>query len=536
MHRQTEKRAEIVRDARWIIVIVFLLTAGSGQTQTDCGIVDNVSYPIDTAQFTLAQDYAVASPRHQGRFHTGEDWYGGRNVTVGQPVRAAARGRVVYSYVLGWGRDGGVVILEHNMPDGSIVYTQYGHLMETETYTFPPRLTCVEQGDVLGAIGDVRPAPHIHFEVRVANPDTPGPGYTRPMPFAEGFRDPSKFIANNQAWLNLAHRWHISVGNETPQDESGPRTPPFVLSDNSLLYLDGAGTTLRRATADGRVLWRLRLETPAVYIEGFQGTPLVYFTDGRLRSLIDLETGALNDGWQIDTLLASAPTIAGEWLLFPTPDDALIALDGTRRQLIWRIENVPPALRTHVADSLVSFTLGWLTADYELLVISSTGQMVDRARLREAAHLATAPEGDLLVYGRGGLWRVDSLGEWSPYREDVPHGGASSAVLAEESGLFVFDGTQLVAYSGSTVLWNVSVPTMTGLVELQRVGEQLLLTSNHGQINLMGASGRLCNFTSVYGTDGAQQWLALGSDGVLRVAIADQILGLDWGQFAAGCA
>src|SRR5690606_10682395 len=97
------------------------------QAQTDCGVVDGIGFPVDTSVFALTQDFAVASSRHEGRYHTGEDWYGGYGNSLGQAVRASARGRVTYSSVNGWGRDGGVVILEHTFPDGNVYHTVYGH-------------------------------------------------------------------------------------------------------------------------------------------------------------------------------------------------------------------------------------------------------------------------------------------------------------------------------------------------------------------------------------------------------------------------
>ena len=77
------------------------------RAQADCGRVDQIVFPVDQSRFTLVQAFGAPSVRHQGRFHTGEDWYGGRGTTEGLPVVAAANGRVTYSYDLGWGRDGG---------------------------------------------------------------------------------------------------------------------------------------------------------------------------------------------------------------------------------------------------------------------------------------------------------------------------------------------------------------------------------------------------------------------------------------------
>ncbi|MDP0995321.1 peptidoglycan DD-metalloendopeptidase family protein, partial [Klebsiella pneumoniae] len=89
-----------------------------------------------------------------------EDWYGGPDYVTGSPVRAAARGRVTYSYPLGWGRDGGVVILQHTFPDGTTAYSQYGHIIESDTVKCPRRQDCVSAGDIIGVIADARPAPH----------------------------------------------------------------------------------------------------------------------------------------------------------------------------------------------------------------------------------------------------------------------------------------------------------------------------------------------------------------------------------------
>jgi hypothetical protein len=50
------------------------------------------------------------------------------------------------------------------------------------------------------------------------------------------------------------------------------------------------------------------------------------------------------------------------------------------------------------------------------------------------------------------------------------------------------------------------------------------------------ASGGLCNATQIYGDERAREWHSLGADGVLRIAIGDQILGLDWQRFLSGCA
>lgn len=520
----------------WALGLLVMVATVPVQAQPDCGVVDNITYPIDTNTFVLVQDYGAASARHQGRFHTGEDWYGGRDQTVGQPVRAAAKGRVTYSFAQGWGRDGGVVIIEHVLPDGEVFYTQYGHMMATETYPFPTGLACVAQGQVIGAIGDVRPAPHLHFEVRVANPTRPGAGYTAALPFAEGYRDPSKFITNLQAWLHPAHVWHINTGNETPRDAYGPLSPPFVLDDNSVLYLDSGGLTLRRATPDGRVLWRQRFDTPALSVRGFQGNAVLTFADGSTHR-VDISDGRTSELWALETQLTGAPFRAGAWLIFPAAGDALVAVDEVQQRLVWRVEGIPPFKRAHVLGDGSDLRLALLTADDVLIYLAGDGRSITQAQLREAGSFGTTPQGDLLAYTRGGLWQIDADGDWSLAIEDVAGGGDRGALLTTETAWYLFDGLRLMSYAPAGVLqWQTAVPNVRGAVELALHDELILLTSNHGNIALVSTGlGRFCNQLQIFGTATARQWHRLNADGVLRLAVADQIIGFDWAALARPC-
>ena len=517
----------------WLLVSV-LLCVGIISAQ-DCGVVDNIAFPVNPDSFELAQDYAVASPRHQGRYHTGEDWYGGRDMTYGQPVRAAARGRVTYSFANGWGRDKGVVIIEHTLPDDTVFYTQYGHMEEVGTYTFPQRLSCVEQGTVIGAIGDVRPAPHLHFEVRVSGGDNPGAGYSRDIPFDEGYRNPSKYIQNLQGWLNQAHRWHITIGTDNVINEQGI-APPLILNDNSLLYLDGAGTTVRRATNDGRVLWRVRLENPAVAVLAWQGASTVIFADGTMQS-INVETGTLGDAWRVpDVSFTNAPLNTADNLIFPVANNTLVALSNDRRSVLWRTDNIPSIAKTQF---LPDGSFGLLTEDDEIILIDPNGAVVHRSQLQQGAGLAQSPTGTLLVYSLGGLWEVNFLGEWSLYITDAPEGGESAALALSADGtrLYTFDGQSLRAYrtDDKVQVWNAGTPAVSGHVNISLFDEIILLTSSMGDVRVFTNNGSFCNLLDVWGTPTARQWLNLGADNVLRLTVADQLLGLDWVGLTRAC-
>jgi hypothetical protein len=499
--------------------------------QMDCGVVDEIALPVDAAQFRVAQEYGSASSRHLGRFHSGDDWYGGRGSSLGQPVMAAARGRVTYSYELGWGRDGGVVIIEHTLADGTIFYSQYGHLMATDLYPLPTRLSCVERGAVIGAIADVRPAPHLHFEIRVNNGSDPGAGYTRNDPYLEGYRNPAKFIINLQARLRNWHAWQLMVGSESSADERGPLSDPVVLNDNSLLFLDGDGNTLRRATADGRVLWRNRLDAPAVAVIADRGRSLLVLQDGTFVQ-IDVETGAGGESWRVDGAFAAAPLRVADRLLFPAQNGGLLLVDPVQREIVKRYDDLAAFSRLL---ALPDGSLAGMTADHQLVRIDAAGTLLDRTHLREQASLALFAD-RLLVYSAGGLWQVDTGGSWSLWDENAPAGGADSALLVTVDRVYAFSGARLIAYDHTRqIVWETAVPATSGTAQITLLDGLLLVSSVRGDLLLVTGDGRVCNQARVYGRQYAQQWSALGSDGLLRVAIADQIFALRWDLFTNPC-
>jgi len=517
------------------VILAIMLTVSISSAQTDCGVVDGIGFPVDTGVFTLTQDFAATSIRYQGRYHTGEDWHAGRENTIGQAVRAVAKGRVTYSSVNAWGRDGGVVILEHTFPDGSVYLSFYGHITESDTFEFPTRLACVQQGDVIGVIADVRPAPHLHFEIRLdvsSNSATPGAGYSTLPPQDEGLLNPSKFIVNQQTWLSLWHDWHLAIGAGTSLDETAPIAPLITLTDNSVLYLDGAGLTLRRATPDGRILWRARLERPAVMINAWRGSSLLIYADATMQQ-VDVETGGLGESWSVDAEFTGAAIIDDTELLFPAPGDTLVRISADRRSVLATYTDVPEFYRSHM---MLDGSFAILTRDNEFRYYSSDGTLINSSQLRAAASFATSWEGQLLVYSRGGLWRVNSSGEWSLYIEDAPPGGMSSAILVTQERLYLYSQSTLYAYNRErNLVWDEGTVPTSGLIELTQYDNILLITGNHGDILLVNDAGGFCNQVRIFGHAAAGQWNELGDDNRLRIAIADQILALDWDTFIRPC-
>jgi hypothetical protein len=338
-----------------------------------------------------------------------------------------------------------------------------------------------------------------------------------------------QFITNQQAWLGSSHRWHVM------NDVFSPILQPLVLNDNSMMVLDG--DLLRGVTIDGRVLWRRQNTGSAVSVTGFQANPYVTYSNGQINQ-VDFE-GVQITSWTLDFTPDSPPVSLnnGQTLVYHTSDNALVALAEDRRSIVWRLDDIPQIVRSQVADDLI----GLVTSDDTIMFVSYTGELIGTADLRDGASMATATDGRLIVYSHGGLWYIDRTGEWSLLLPDVdiPAGGATSAVAQLPDGsVYITDGITFHAYDASgTLLWEVTLPqAITGTLFLDAYGAGLLLTSNHGNIMVVRAAGGICGFTRIYGNNFANAWHDLGTDNILRVAIGNQIIGLDWERFAGSCA
>jgi hypothetical protein len=492
--------------------------------QADCGVADRLDFAIDQSQYQLVQDYGVASVRHQGRYHTGEDWVN-PSASALQPVKAIADGRVTFADPKAWGADGGVVIIEHRFSDETIVYSMYGHINDSGA-PFPDELTCVGIGQIIGNIAsDVRPAPHLHFEIRTENPDTAGAGYTRETPASLGYVRPSEFIQNQQTFLRPSHLWHVRV-------VGGLFGTPVVLNDNSMVYIDGQNQ-LRRVLPDGRIFWREFLDKTAVSVSATQGTTLVTFSDGTVQR-VNVEDGSLGDFWRIDDFApVGAPFGLGDWLIYPQ-ENALVAIDDTRRNILWRVDDIPPFQQAFVANEGANAIIGLVT-EGRVWQIAGSGVLLGQMPVRYGASLAQHEDGDLLAYTWGGLWQIGVDGAWTELF-DAPHGGTSGAVWRENGLTYVFDGAQLAVYGGeNALLWQSPLANVSGRVVLARLNGRIALMSGGGTIAVWNEIGTLCNQTTLYARDSDTIWHNLGDDGVWRVAIGEWLVGFDWTRFAGGC-
>ena len=160
---------------------------------------NSFAYPIGEKEFVTEKNdwrdlWYNAQDFGENR-HLGEDWNKttGGNTDCGEPVYAAAAGRIVFARDAGAGW-GNVVIVEHTAPDGTKIQSLYGHL---ETIAKPEGE--VKRREPVGTIGNAggRYLCHLHFEIRsTACPfwNQTGGGYADER---GGWIDPSEFIDQN---------------------------------------------------------------------------------------------------------------------------------------------------------------------------------------------------------------------------------------------------------------------------------------------------------------------------------------------------
>jgi hypothetical protein len=183
-------------------------------------VADLFTYPMDLAQRTGVIDYDFNNPglTRQSQcygvplsqaWHAGEDWF----ASADSPVNAVANGVVRYSSKPESGGTttypGGVVIIEHRLPDGSHIYSMYAHLDPSKILVAKEAKVAEGQkiADGLCNTGACAGNVHLHWEMRFffdgsgINKATTEPPYTQtcseePAPGYTYPGRPDNFVAN----------------------------------------------------------------------------------------------------------------------------------------------------------------------------------------------------------------------------------------------------------------------------------------------------------------------------------------------------
>lgn len=499
--------------------------------QQSCGVVDSpddFGYPVDTSQFQLINPFMRPNARFEGQLHAGDDWVSIEGPSLGLPVRAFAPGRVTYSNPEGWGRDRGVVIVQHTFPTGT-VFSVYGHMEESGGYLFPAEGTCVNKGDIVGAISDPRPAPHLHFEIRTMWPNYPGPGYWTVDPRLRGWLNPRQFIENWRGWLHPAHRWHTTL-----IDEGGPRFDPIFRADGMVLLVDDS--QYRAYNNEGGRLWEYRL-ADSIEVVGFAGltdgdtqVALIGAADGRIQ--IWNQYGGFLEEWSTGLAgIAQGPIVLGQFILLIDTNATLHVYDHQRQPLAEYagISRITGQASTPQLNAI-------LTSGNELLVFSSDGALLERAEVLPNSDLAAAPDGNIYLRNQGTLEMIAPDGTHTPEVDNLEINRTDSAMLATHSNLLVMWGVNgqdvLSAFSSEgEMVWTteVGVENLSHVRLIEADACTLVMADQTGHMLALDTkTGSILGQVSVWGDYRNEVWVgSYPNENLLRVLLSNQLLGFD---------
>jgi murein DD-endopeptidase MepM/ murein hydrolase activator NlpD len=439
-------------------LIVMLGLAAPTAAQNTCGVVDAIELPVEDINWQY-DDFARFRERFGGN-HLGLDLAFDR---WGEPVRAAMRGRVTVSNLREWGSEKGVVVLQHIMPDNSFLYSLYGHMEETDRYAFPPVGSCVEAGQIVGAVGwPSLGRPHLHYEIRRGLPNEGGPGYTQGNPLAEGWYHPLDFTFTWRARLNPAFRSLLTF-------DQAPNVPPVLTETGG--YALGGSTALSVLGPDGRAVWRVAKEGLVDGLVALPGDRLVARTqEGQVFSL---QSGRYLGVWAAPGADVAFAAL-GEVLIFPMVDGSLHAFDPLGRAL-WSIPGAAGARLTAFRWNGGRAILALAETDgVRLRQVIADGTVIAETRLPRLEAIAALPDTTWLLLSADTLyhWRAPELATITTI--SPPAGRGAALVYSPDGAVFIYTGEESrslvrMAPDGG-IGWAVPYPGGGALPPLMAVG------------------------------------------------------------------
>ncbi|MCL4238909.1 MAG: peptidoglycan DD-metalloendopeptidase family protein [Anaerolineae bacterium] len=484
-----------------------------------CGYADGFDLPVPGIDIERT-DFAIYRARFGG-LHTGIDV---AFEQLGEPVRAAARGQVTFSDPQGWDTEKGVVVVQHTLPDGTLVNTLYGHMEELNGHVFPPMGQCVERGDIVGAIGfPSRGRPHLHYEVRTRYRHEGGPGYTAQNPLELGWLHPVDFTYLANLWVHPAYRWHFTLADRLT-------LAPLPLEDGTYVVVSSAH--VQAVTAGGAAIWQFDTLGSV--------TGLLALPDGRVLvatsadQVIVLAGGRLSALWAPPKML-TPPILLDGAVVFMTAAGRLAAFtpDGAP---LWETE---PLGERAVRWAVSGDRLAVATPDNALTVVDSAGAVLTRRAFEALPVPVAAGEGAFWVLAGMAVGRLDTALAWSTaFETGRTFSVGADLVTGPEGVLYAYSGEGRVLHAwgpDGVARWIAFMPGSHLRPPLLGIGDGALLyaLSTDGQLLAFDTGdGRLIAQLSLYdgGVQGtsAARWLAVGPDDSLRFSSGFlTVVGLD---------
>jgi len=185
----------------------------------------------------------------QGFYYGGQYFCGHTGVDLaddqeGGPVHAVANGVVVFAgYNSTYGE---MVRIQHLMPDGSDMYSQYEHMQYGSITVYQGQVVAL--GQTIGAVGSTGfvTGAHLHFEIKSVNEDGVGYAFINAA-FLIGYLEPISFIANHLGQSPATDTPTLVPWTDTPTQQ--PATPTAPPTDASSLAPAASSTPLAAAVA-----------------------------------------------------------------------------------------------------------------------------------------------------------------------------------------------------------------------------------------------------------------------------------------------
>ncbi len=176
-----------------------------------------------------------------GYWHPGEDWNGkgGGDTDLGDPIYAISHGKVIeFGHFPTWGN---IVLLEHALPDGTRVWSQYAHLDRILVTHVGQKVNRSLQVGTMGKGDKNRYLAHLHFEIRKKRLPI---GNWSPMvkdknAVLENYYNPSQFIKEHRPGSLAAPQPQPSTpASTTPVAPSQPQTGGAAVPVGTQLVVD----------------------------------------------------------------------------------------------------------------------------------------------------------------------------------------------------------------------------------------------------------------------------------------------------------
>ncbi|MCC7205655.1 MAG: peptidoglycan DD-metalloendopeptidase family protein [Anaerolineae bacterium] len=490
------------------------IPSAQAQVQQDCGIVDALDYPMDGVSIEH-DDFGMYRGIFNG-YHTGMDFAFGRG---GEPVRAAARGRVTFSDPEGWDTEKGVVVIEHLFPDGSTVFTLYGHMEELNGHRFPRVGDCVTRGQIIGAIGNPsQSARHLHYEIRRMRASTGGPGYSATDPLDSGWMHPIEFTERWRLRLNPAFRNVMTASG-------APLAPALWLPDGGAVFF--SNYQIEQQNVLSQSLWKLS-------VRGLVG--VVRLPDGRILGRTDadqiilFQDGRFVASWQAGTALASPPMLLGSGVVFLTQDNRLISYDVAGTAL-WQTEPLGDYVERYVVSGERIALTGTHQGAHRLWVVDAAGQRAYEAAAPMPVVPFRAPDGSFLILVAGQVNILDgALNLRLLFDTGLPLSRSSQAALDNQGNVLIYPGYggEVYAFAADgTRRWQTRLPSTPHTPPLLAAGQGCLAY-------VLMPDGALLAYRGENGALGGMAALYAGGERETQAARTLEVLPGEQVRFAAG--